>query len=167
MADYRSMFDKEYLGAWDLVKGKNIVLVIERVEAKELNNGKNKNRKPVVYFRGKTKGMAINATNGKAIAGMYGTDTVSWIGKPIAVYATTTTFGHDTVDCLRVRPQVPQMQQQAKAASGGHLRALLPPEGFQGPVPDEREPGDDGDEETGELPMTDEDRAAAIDRGEA
>lgn len=110
MSDYRKMYDKDYLGEWDL-DGKDTTLEIEKVVGGELTaNGGKKSKKPLVYFKGtKTgKGLVLNATNGKAIAAMYGNDTDAWIGKKITIYPTTTQFGSDTVPCIRVRPGIPQ-----------------------------------------------------------
>lgn len=107
--DYRSMFDRDYLGAWDLPAGRDVVVTIAKVEAGTLTSqGNRKTRKPVIHFEGKEKGFALNKTNGKAIANMYGPKVESWIGKRIALYATTTTFGSETVECIRVRPTVPK-----------------------------------------------------------
>jgi hypothetical protein len=108
MADYRSMFDRDYIGAWDL-GGKDVTVTIASVAAGELvGNGGKKAKKPIVKFEGKEKGFALNKTNGKIIAGMYGTDTTAWIGKRITIYPTETTFGSEQMECIRVRPVVPQ-----------------------------------------------------------
>jgi hypothetical protein len=106
MGDYRAMFDRDYLAAFDL-EGKPVVVKIRDVKAGELSNGPKKTRKPVVYFEGKEKGLALNKTNGKAIANLYGNDTDKWKGKAVTLYPTTTTFGSDTVDCIRVKPEKP------------------------------------------------------------
>lgn len=144
MTDYRSLYDRDWLGAWDL-QGRDVTVTIVRVVGAELTGqGGRKSRKPGVYFDGKDRGLALNKTNGRLIAGMYGPDTREWIGKRITLYPTTTTFGSDTVDCIRVRPQVPQQrgrQQRAPTAE--------PPEpsATAHPLPDiaaEREPGEDG-----------------------
>ena len=108
-SDWRSMFDRDYIGAWDLPRGQDIPVTIARVEAGTLvAPGGRKSKKPVVYFEGKEKGFALNKTNAKAIAGMYGNDTAKWLGRRIAIYSTTTSFGGDTVDCIRVRPTPPK-----------------------------------------------------------
>jgi hypothetical protein len=108
MPDYRSMFDRDYIGAWDLPPGKDVVVVIARVEAATLTaQGGRKSKKPIVYFEGKEKGFVLNKTNGKAISGMYGSRTEEWAGKSIALYATTVQFGAETVEAIRVRPTVP------------------------------------------------------------
>lgn len=114
MTDYRSMFDRDYLGAWDIPH--DVTVTIKRVEAKKLQNGKGKaNSKPVLYFEGKEKGLACNKTNGKTIAAMYGNDIEKWSGKRITLYATTTTFGPETVECIRVRPGIPKSSTASAA----------------------------------------------------
>ena len=115
-SDYRSMFDREYIGAWDL-ENKDVTVTIARVEAKELVGSKGvKAKKPIVYFEGTAKGLACNKTNGKTIAGMYGNDTAHWIGKRVTLYATTTSMGSDTVECIRVRPGIPPDTSAKKEA---------------------------------------------------
>lgn len=119
MTDYRSMFDRDYLGAWDLPKDRDAVVTIEKVVAGTLSNGTKKSKKPILFFAGKEKGMACNKTNAKAIAAMYGNDVSQWVGKRIALYPTTTSFGSEQVECIRVRPTPPQpkTKQQDEAAS--------------------------------------------------
>ncbi|MBM4442514.1 MAG: hypothetical protein FJ027_19020 [Candidatus Rokubacteria bacterium] len=107
MADYRSMFDREHIGAWDL-EGRDVVVEIAGVRAGEvIGAGGRKARKPVLSFAGKAKTMLCNSTNAKAIAAMYGNDAAAWVGKKITLYPSTTTLGAETVDCIRVRPGVP------------------------------------------------------------
>ena len=115
MSDWRSMFDRDYVGSWDL-GGKEHVVTISRVQAAELMaQGGRKSKKPVIWFEGREKGLACNKTNAKAIAGMYGNDTREWIGKRITIYPTTTHFGSETVDCIRVRPTVPAEPRARKS----------------------------------------------------
>ncbi len=107
MTHYKKYFDKEFLGSWDL-PDRDVVLTIEKCTAGELTSaGGRKAKKPVLWFRGTPKRMAINATNGKAIAGLYGDHVEKWAGQRISVYKTTTQMGGDTVECIRVRPQAP------------------------------------------------------------
>jgi hypothetical protein len=107
MPDYRSMFSKPYVGAWDL-EGKEVTVTITEVKAGSLvMNGKT-DKKPIVHFKESDKGLVCNATNGKTIAGLYGTKTEAWIGKKITLYASTTSVGGETKDCVRVRNVVPE-----------------------------------------------------------
>lgn len=113
-SDWRGMYDRDLIGAWDLPK-EGAVVVIERVERGELRAGPGKkvDKKPIIRMRGKKKGLALNKTNGKTIAALYGNDTTLWAGKPIHIYPTTTMFGSEKVDCIRVSPKVPQAPQRA------------------------------------------------------
>lgn len=107
MTDYRTLFDEKWIKAWDL-GGRQITVVIERVKAGVLEDPKRKktDRKPIVFFRGAKKPLALNKTNAKTIASLYGNDTEKWVGKPITIYPTRTTFGSEEVDCIRVKPSV-------------------------------------------------------------
>ncbi len=114
MTDYRAMFDREYIGSWDLPRDRDAIVTIREVKAARLNNGKSQNTKPIVYFAGKEKGMVCNKTNAKTIAAMYGNDTAAWTGKPIALYVTQTRSpdGGSDVDCIRVRPKAPKSAKE-------------------------------------------------------
>lgn len=110
MPDYRTLYDKDYIYAYDLA-GKDATLVISKVEGCELKSGKGTTKKPVIFFRGQTKGLALNSTNGKIICKLYGPKTEDWIGKALTLYPTTTSFGNETVECIRVRPTRPVAAQ--------------------------------------------------------
>lgn len=126
--DYRAMFDRDHIGAWDLAGG-DATVTIREVKAGELTGqGGRKAKKPLVFFEGKEKSLALNRTNGKVIATMYGTDTRAWVGKKITIFPTQTQFGGDTVDCIRVRPQIPR--------GGSKPKGALPP------APNGRDPND-------------------------
>ena len=59
--------------------------------------------KPVLYFRGKNKGLVLNVCNGQEIAEAYGDDMENWPGNPVVLYRTSTTFAGKRVPCLRIR----------------------------------------------------------------
>src|SRR4051812_44810744 len=107
MADVRSMFDKEYLYAFDL-DGRDVTVEIASVLKGEVTGtGGKKAKKPVVRVKGKEKALALNITNVRTIGGIYGFKAADWIGKRITLFPTTTNFGGTTVDCIRVRPVKP------------------------------------------------------------
>ena len=106
--DVRSALDKAFLFSYDL-QGKDVTVVIERVVQGELvgQQGR-KTKKPLVYFKGKSKPLALNITNIKTIASLYGSFRVEdWIGKSITLYPTTTNFGSETKDCIRIKNKRP------------------------------------------------------------
>ncbi len=139
------MFDKQYIGAWDLADGqgrpRDVTVEIEKVVAGELvSEGNKKTRKPILHLVGKEKRFAANVTNSRVIAGMYGNDTRQWVGKLITLYPTTTKFGRDTVDCIRVRGAIPK----GKTADKSPMPAVdTRPEQAREHEDREREPGAD------------------------
>jgi len=133
--DVRTLYDKEYLYAFDL-QGKDVTVVIESVRGGTLvGTGGKSNKKPVMRFKGKEKALALNITNARIIAGLYGGfDANLWIGKAITLYPTTTTFGLQTVECIRIRNTKP------KGRNGAEPTPAMPE-----PEPsEEREPGEEG-----------------------
>ncbi len=130
--DVRQLFDKEYLYAYDL-QGKDVTVVIESVKGGTLvGTGGKSNKKPIVRFKGKEKALGLNITNARIIAGLYGGfDAEKWIGQAITLYPTTTTFGSQTVECIRVRPTKPTKR------NGNGAEPVAP-------SADDREPGEEG-----------------------
>lgn len=106
--DVRSFYDKRYIYAYDL-QGKDVTLTIAKVVRGELQNRQGKEKKPIVYFEGTEKGLGLNATNRETIAAIVGSYNVKeWVGKRVTLFPTTTSFGKQTVDCIRIRPNAPQ-----------------------------------------------------------
>ena len=94
-------FPSNYIKASDL-NGSAVPVTIREVKVEEV--GRTKDRKPVVYFLGKEKGLVLNRTNSKKIAEIAGSpDTEDWGGTVIAIYPTETEFGGETVECIRVK----------------------------------------------------------------
>ena len=107
MTDFRTFFDREYLGAWDL-KGRDVTVTIRDVKAGTVSgDAGRKSSKALLYFEKAEKAMVCNITNARTVAAMYGVDTSKWIGKRVTLYATTTQMGPETKDCIRIRPTVP------------------------------------------------------------
>ena len=113
---YRTLYDKDYLGSWDLPPGRDVTVTIDSVKGGELIAvGGKKNKKPILSFVGKEKKFVCNVTNAKAIAAMYGNYVEAWKGKRITLFVSQTrdpSTGGD-IDCLRVRPAIPAAKGQA------------------------------------------------------
>jgi hypothetical protein len=107
MTDYRSLYDKDYIGAWDFQAGDRTFTIRKCEGGTLVGVGGRKSKKPVVYFQEIEKGFALNATNGKTIAALYGNHVEKWAGKKITLYKSTTTFGSEQMECIRVRPKAP------------------------------------------------------------
>ena len=92
------------------LKGQAVQLTMSHAQSEEIGDG---DEKPVLYFQGHQRGLALNKTNAMVIADSYGPETESWAGQAIEVYPDKTTFGGKIVDCLRVRVPVPQADADA------------------------------------------------------
>lgn len=116
MLHYKSFFDPgEFLECADL-RGEDVVVEIEGVSQGVLGRGGKESKKPVIALVGKKKKFALNKTNGRVIAKMYGPDVSKWRGKLLTLYGTTTQFGGETVECVRVRPEPPQPSAKPSAS---------------------------------------------------
>ena len=117
MADYRTMFDRKYIFAYDLAGRDVTVTIKEVVEGKLVGEGGKESRKPIMYIEGKERGLGLCKTNCKTIAELYGTtDTREWRGKRVTLYPTKTMFGGKEVDCIRIRNVIPVSKSKAQAA---------------------------------------------------
>lgn len=91
-------FPSHYLKASDL-QGRTVRVVMDRVEIEKLGD----DMKPILYFKGKDKGMVLNKTNANKIAEMFGDNTDEWEGGEIILYEAQVAFQNNTVPGLRVR----------------------------------------------------------------
>lgn len=104
------VFPSDYLKASDL-KGKIVKVRIEAVEVKKIGD----DRKLVIKFLGKDKGLALNKTNASIIASSYSPETEGWIDKEIELRPDKTQFQGQTVDCIRVQVPVEREEDDSKA----------------------------------------------------
>lgn len=115
--DYREFYEKDYLGSWNIPESGELTLTIVKCFQGELNNPgtKKKTKKPVLHFQETEKGMALNVTNGKTIATLYGNYVEAWPGKCITLFKSMTRNpgGGDDVECLRIRPTIPKAHTKA------------------------------------------------------
>lgn len=108
--NFLSLYDRDYIGHFDLPEGRDVTVTILKVTGAELTAvGGRKSKKPVILFEGKDKGFCCNKTNGRTIAGMYGPIISDWLGKRITLFVSTTRSpdGSGDVPCIRIRPVVP------------------------------------------------------------
>lgn len=100
--------DSKYLKYQEL-DGQEWVVTIARVAQEVLEKDGKKEKKWVLYFQELDKGLALNATNGKTLVKILGTDEMNdWTGKRITLYVKDDIeFGGELVSGIRVRPKLP------------------------------------------------------------
>jgi hypothetical protein len=102
MPNINDLLPSRYLKAHDL-KGSSPIVTVASVMVEP--TGRSREKKPVVYFVGKTKGLLLNKTNADALAAAAGSPmTEQWIGLKVRLVATTATFGSQTFDVVRIQP---------------------------------------------------------------
>ena len=121
-----SAFPSKYLQSDDL-GGKSVNVTIERYTVEEV--GQKREQKPVLYFKGKDKGMVLNKTNANNIAAAYGDEMDDWKGRQIQLFTALVDFQGQTVEAIRAR--VMKDMPKAKPAP---VDAEVPPD-FEDEVP--------------------------------
>lgn len=96
------VFPSDFLKAIDL-KGRTIKVTIEGCTMEEIGSDK----KPVLHFAGKDKGLVLNKTNASMLASAFGPETDAWAGKSIEMRPDKTQFNGQLVDCIRVQIPAP------------------------------------------------------------
>lgn len=100
-------FPSTYLKAADL-HGRAVRVSISHVDIEEISGGE---RKPVLYFQGKDKGLVLNKTNSNNIASAYGYETEDWQGQPVELFEMMVDFQGKSVPAIRIRvPRVSKAQ---------------------------------------------------------
>ncbi len=91
-------FPSNFLKAEDL-RGRAVKVVIDSVTEEKIGE----DRKPVLHFAGKDKGLVLNKTNAARITEALGSDeTNDWEGATITLYATKVEYQGKRVDAIRV-----------------------------------------------------------------
>ncbi len=103
------LFPSKYLKATDL-GDRQAPVIIEHILIEDIEGDEKTVRKPVLYFKGKDKGLVLNVTNANAIAAVYGEETDDWMGQQIILYSRMVDFKGAEVAGIRVN--IPQVQRE-------------------------------------------------------
>lgn len=109
---WKRLHNPDYIGAYSLDEGQDLTVTIDYVVREQITGTGGKKEECTVAHLVKNKPFILNATNSKTIAKLYGVYIEDWAGKKITLYATTTRMGGETVECLRIRPQVAERRKQ-------------------------------------------------------
>lgn len=109
LTHYRRLINPDYLGAYSLDPGKDMIITIDSVKKENVTGqGGKVDECTVARFKESVKPMILNVTNCKMIASLYGTPYIEqWSGKKIQLYATEVKMAGEMVEALRIRPKAP------------------------------------------------------------
>lgn len=110
MPNINEAFPSNYIKAADL-KGRQVSVKMDRAEYEMIGSDK----KLILYFVGKEKGMVLNKTNANNIAMIYGDDTDDWRDQEIVLFEALVDFQGKTVPAIRVKAAFKPKQRQAPA----------------------------------------------------
>jgi len=92
------IYPSKYLKADDL-QGREVRVTMQSVELEKIGD----DNKPVLYFKGKDKGIVLNKTNASTISVGYGDDTDEWFDQPIILFSVMVDFNGKVGPAIRVR----------------------------------------------------------------
>lgn len=112
MPSVNEAFPSSYLKAADL-QGRNALVTMSHAVFETIGTDK----KLVLFFQGKEKGLVLNKTNANNIAIAYGDNTEDWQGQQVVLFEAMVDYQGKTVPAIRVR-----MPQAKDRPQGGAAR---------------------------------------------
>jgi arabinogalactan endo-1,4-beta-galactosidase len=102
-------FPSKYLKAADL-QGREVRVSMSNVEREKIGD----DTKPVLYFKGKDKGVVLNKTNAGTISDAYGDDTEDWYDQPLILFSVMVDFQGKVAPAIRCRVPTAKDNRQAR-----------------------------------------------------
>lgn len=128
-------FPSKHLKATDL-NNKEVRVTIARVEREKLGE----DMRPVVYFNGKEKGVALNKGNTTTLVDAFGRSSNDWFGRDIILLSVWTDYQGKPVQGIRIR--IPTARD-APAARPDPISSGVAPQRQTGGVSDNMALADD------------------------
>lgn len=110
---WKQLINPDYIGVYALPNGEDLTVTIKSVAREVVTMAGGKKEECTVVQLVNNKPFIINATNSKSIHRLYGPYIEEWTGKQITLHASTTKFGGELVECLRIRPEVAKPKKQS------------------------------------------------------
>lgn len=124
---WKKLVNPNYLGAYSIEGGKDLVLTIKTVRQEEVMGADGKKEECIVcYFSDADKPMILNATNAKMIQKLLGTPYIEdWAGHKIQIGIERVKAFGEVVEALRVRKFLPKVTAIKCESCGGDVIAAL------------------------------------------
>jgi hypothetical protein len=128
----QDVFSSNYLNAAAL-QGKTPIVTIERVEMEDIGKDDKQERKPVVYFKGSDRGLALNRTNFNSLVEFTGQDdTDNWPGHRVKLITAMVDYQGKRVPAIRIEAaNTPTAQPRQQAAPARRPAPPPPPVAFE------------------------------------
>ena len=104
--DIRDAFPAKYLKSED-IGDRRVSVTLDRCEMEQMPGDKVE-IKPVLYFRGKEKGLVLNVTNSNTLEIAYGFDTDKWIGQVGVLFTVDVEFSGKRTKGIRIDAAQPE-----------------------------------------------------------
>ena len=121
---WKKLTNPDYLGAYALDDGKDVILTISYVREEKVTGSDGKKDDCVAcHFSERVKPMILNSTNMKTITKLFGTPYIEdWSGRRIQIGIEKVKAFGDVVDALRVRKFIPAENVPKCESCGGEIQ---------------------------------------------
>lgn len=109
---WKKLHNPDYLGAYALDPGKDMIVTIKNVANEKVTGPDGKKEECMVMrFTENVKPLIVNATNAKTIQKMYKTPYIEeWQGRKIQLFVDQVKAFGEVVEALRIRPRIPTQE---------------------------------------------------------
>ena len=123
LTHWKKLMHPEYLGAYALNPGQDLIVTIKSVGNEEVTGSDGKKEIcSVIHFFENVKPMILNATNNKTIASLFKTPYIEqWAGRKIQIYIEKVNAFGQMWDALRIRPFLPVEKELLCADCGKNI----------------------------------------------
>jgi hypothetical protein len=108
------MFPTEHIKCADL-RGQSRTYTIKQVVKQEVEGDKGIKVRGVIKFQETDQSLVMNRTNATLLMTMFGANPQEWAGKKVTLDPSTTKFGPETVECIRIGGS-PDIDRDMRAA---------------------------------------------------
>lgn len=145
------LFQSKYLKVADLQQGQALPINvrISHIAQEDVGTDDKREIKPILYFRGKDRGLVLNKTNALELAQLLGDDTDAWTDRVVGLTIERTTYKGQPTQGLRIVPAVQPggLRQHAQLAQRAVAQRAPAPAAAPAPARVARRPDPEPDPE--------------------
>lgn len=126
---WKKLHNPDYLGAYALEPGKDLVVTIKTMAVEKVigPDGKKEECMVMRFQEPNVKPMIVNSTNAKMIQKLYKTPYIEeWAGRKIQLFVDNVKAFGEIVEALRIRPYIPKMVEKLPTDCGSCGKLIEP-----------------------------------------